>query len=60
MGEFLVEERKLLSDLPVEVRRALPGVIRKLATAAAGRVERTCTSQSESQGMTEDAPCTSR
>jgi len=60
MGEILVEERKLLSDLPAEVRRVLPRVIRKLATAAASRVQRTCTGQSESEGKREDALCTSR
>lgn len=37
MDEILDEEEGVLSDLSVGVRRALPGVLRKLAQAAANR-----------------------
>ena len=40
MDEILEEEEGLLSDLSAEVRRALPGVLRKLAQAAANRGKR--------------------
>jgi len=40
MNEILEEEEGVLSDLSAEVRRALPGVLRKLAQAAANRGER--------------------
>jgi hypothetical protein len=36
----LEEEEAVLSDLSVEVRRALPGVLRKLTQAAANRSKR--------------------
>ena len=37
MNEILEEEEGVLSDLSAEVRRALPGVLRKLAQSAASR-----------------------
>lgn len=40
MDEILEEEEGLLSDLSAEVRRAIPGVLRKLAQAAANRGKR--------------------
>ena len=40
MAEILKEEEGVLSDLSAEVRRALPGVLRKLAQAAANRSKR--------------------
>jgi MarR family transcriptional regulator, 2-MHQ and catechol-resistance regulon repressor len=38
--EILEEEEGVLSDLSAEVRRALPGIVRKLAQAAANRGKR--------------------
>jgi MarR family 2-MHQ and catechol resistance regulon transcriptional repressor len=40
MDEIVEEEEDVLSDLSAEVRRALPGVLRKLAQAAENRSKR--------------------
>jgi DNA-binding MarR family transcriptional regulator len=37
--EMLIEEGKLLADFPPDVRRAMTQLLRRLARAAAGRVE---------------------
>jgi hypothetical protein len=38
-GSILVEERELLAGFDPEVRRAMPDLIRRLARAAAARVD---------------------
>jgi MarR family transcriptional regulator, 2-MHQ and catechol-resistance regulon repressor len=54
MDEILEEEEDVLSDLSTEVRRALPGVLRKLAQAAANRGKKSnveCSAVSAGEAM---------
>jgi MarR family 2-MHQ and catechol resistance regulon transcriptional repressor len=50
MDEIVEEEEDVLSDLSAEVRRALPGVLRKLAEAAANRSKRSNSACSPASG----------